>query len=387
MRSTFVMLLVFCSMWLLSPATAKAGGGPEIAGQYGGQPYGGDLYDISYFYRPLAPYGEWVNVAPYGWVWMPYDVSPDWRPYSNGRWVYTEYGWTWVSYEPWGWATYHYGRWYFDPWYGWVWVPGTQWAPAWVAWRWGGGWIGWAPLPPQYQVNPGFGFTNPTTLGPQTFRRFAWCFVEARQFYNPNLRPYIARSVRNVNLIGQTQDVTRYNFQNNNYFNVGVELRSIERATGRSVEKFRIVDSRSAPSGAAGEVSGRDVRLFRPRINDGPAKTDITKILGPAKPAPSRPSQEFSGRQNNERQALEERLKREREALLDRQKRESERLSKQLTPEQLKQWQQREMGAFDDMVDRERKLLQRQQDREQKGATGVGQTNKSRFQFDKQSQR
>ena len=48
----------------------------------------------------------------YGWSWTPYDVPIDWRPYSVGRWVYTDDGWTWMSQEPWGWATYHYGRWY-----------------------------------------------------------------------------------------------------------------------------------------------------------------------------------------------------------------------------------------------------------------------------------
>ena len=29
------------------------------------------------------------------------------------------------------------GRWFFDDSYGWVWVPGSEWAPAWVAWRYG----------------------------------------------------------------------------------------------------------------------------------------------------------------------------------------------------------------------------------------------------------
>ena len=31
---------------------------------------------------------------------------------------------------------------------GWVWVPGYTWAPAWVSWRYGDGYAGWAPLPP-----------------------------------------------------------------------------------------------------------------------------------------------------------------------------------------------------------------------------------------------
>jgi hypothetical protein len=76
-------------------------------------------------------------------------VGYDWRPYTVGRWVNSNYGWTWVSYEPFGWATYHYGRWAFDRQIGWIWVPGTVWGPAWVAWQQGSGYIGWAPLPPQ----------------------------------------------------------------------------------------------------------------------------------------------------------------------------------------------------------------------------------------------
>jgi uncharacterized protein DUF6600 len=45
-----------------------------------------------------------------------------WRPYSVGQWVITDYDGTWVSDEPWGWATDHYGRWFFEPSDGWVWV-------------------------------------------------------------------------------------------------------------------------------------------------------------------------------------------------------------------------------------------------------------------------
>jgi uncharacterized protein YraI len=37
------------------------------------------------------------------------------RPYTVGRWVFTDrYGWMWASSEPFGWATYHYGRWGFS---------------------------------------------------------------------------------------------------------------------------------------------------------------------------------------------------------------------------------------------------------------------------------
>ena len=51
-------------------------------------------------------------------------------------------GWTWISDEPYGWATYHYGRWYDDPEIGWSWVPSNEWAPSWVSWQEGANYIG-----------------------------------------------------------------------------------------------------------------------------------------------------------------------------------------------------------------------------------------------------
>ena len=34
---------------------------------------------VTMFYDSLAPYGQWLWVAPYGWVWSPNGVSVDWR--------------------------------------------------------------------------------------------------------------------------------------------------------------------------------------------------------------------------------------------------------------------------------------------------------------------
>src|SRR5690606_4859230 len=87
------------------------------------------------FYDELAPHGDWVHNPQHGFVWVPY-AEPDFQPYaSSGHWVMTEYGNTWVSDYSWGWAPFHYGRWYFDDYYGWAWVPGHEWGPAWVHWR------------------------------------------------------------------------------------------------------------------------------------------------------------------------------------------------------------------------------------------------------------
>src|SRR5579871_6295154 len=67
------------------------------------------------FYDELSPYGQWIDYPEYGYVWMP-NVGPGFKPYAtNGQWVYTEDGWTWSSGYNWGWAAFHYGRWFMDP--------------------------------------------------------------------------------------------------------------------------------------------------------------------------------------------------------------------------------------------------------------------------------
>ncbi|RKY98939.1 MAG: hypothetical protein DRQ10_06920 [Candidatus Hydrothermota bacterium] len=105
-------------------------------------------FDIVVGVIDLDFYGHWSYVPPYGWVWVP-DVAPDWRPYWHGHWVWTyRWGWVWVPYEPWGWVTCHYGRWAFVVGVGWVWVPRPVFAPAWVVWSFGTGWVAWAPLDP-----------------------------------------------------------------------------------------------------------------------------------------------------------------------------------------------------------------------------------------------
>jgi hypothetical protein len=125
------------------------------------------------FYDSLAPYGEWLYVGHYGRVWRPRVsvVGLGFRPYTTGgHWVYTDYGWSFESEYEWGWAPFHYGRWLPDSDFGWVWVPDTVWAPAWVDWRYGDGYIGWAPLAP-YGARVVIESYYP-----------AWCFVPSRYF-------------------------------------------------------------------------------------------------------------------------------------------------------------------------------------------------------------
>ena len=104
--------------------------------------------DEDSFYDRLAPYGHWSYTPEYGRVWIPAGVEAGWRPYYDGHWALTDWGWTYASDVPWGWAAYHYGRWGFGLGLGWYWIPGRIWGPAWVSWRYGGGYVAWAPLGP-----------------------------------------------------------------------------------------------------------------------------------------------------------------------------------------------------------------------------------------------
>ena len=63
-------------------------------------------------YADLDEGGVWRGVAPYGSVWFPTGLAPDWEPYRYGHWISADpWGWTWVDDTPWGWAPFHYGRW------------------------------------------------------------------------------------------------------------------------------------------------------------------------------------------------------------------------------------------------------------------------------------
>jgi hypothetical protein len=191
------------------------------------------------FRQALSPYGRWVQTPEYGLVWVP-NVSADWRPYSNGQWAETEYGTTFVSYDPWGWAPFHYGRWYYGNPYGWAWIPGYRWAPAWVTWRYGAGFIGWAPLGP---FGVGVGYYGYPSL---------WSFVGGRSFY----RPYAYRSFLPTARIG--------GYFRNSYFagvpRVGRYFSPSSRWLGRMAgAPARISAARVAPSWVA------RTGAFRPR--------------------------------------------------------------------------------------------------------------------------
>jgi hypothetical protein len=159
----------------------------------------GSEVNYDYFHDQLAPYGTWMNMPGYGWVFSPTAAAtPGWRPYCNaGHWVYTDDGWFWQSDYPWGEIAFHYGRWLYTVSNGWLWVPGYDYAPAWVCWRHaeGEGYCGWAPLPPGAVYRPGVGlyFNGRAALDIDFgLNSTYFTFVPFDHFWDHDFRHYIA---------------------------------------------------------------------------------------------------------------------------------------------------------------------------------------------------
>lgn len=242
--------------------------------------------DLGFFYDNLASYGNWIERPSYGWVWTPSQVSSSWRPYQDGHWVWTDEGWTWISEEPYGWATYHYGRWYEDPEIGWSWVPGDEWAPAWVDWQAGDDYVGWAPLPPSYDINTGYrdgydrgygggynggynngyggGYSYDTGYRPAPE---SYIFVPERNFLSVSISAYIVPQVRVSSFFGRTRNYTNYRHDGGRIYNQGVPLERIQRVVGRTVPRYQIADLGAEGYRQRGaRIQGNQVQIFRPQV-------------------------------------------------------------------------------------------------------------------------
>jgi hypothetical protein len=202
---------------------------------------------VEYFHDQLAPYGQWVERDGYGVVWVP-QVQAGWRPYTAGHWVYTDQGWAWVADEPWGWAAFHYGRWYYDSDIGWAWVPGTVWAPAWVAWRHGGGYLGWAPLGPAV----GFRFGVGLDFGGVVIAPGFYTFVGERDILAPRVSTVILSTTRNVTIVNTTTNITNYTVVNGRVVNSGVSADRIAQVTGRPVPRVAVASMARASANGKG---------------------------------------------------------------------------------------------------------------------------------------
>lgn len=244
--------------------------------------------DFSY----LTAYGFWTNSARFGRVWVPNaNRTPGWRPYFYGRWDYSDYGWTWASDEPWGWGPYHYGRWAWDNQYRWVWIPGYVWGPAWVTWRTGGSYIGWAPLGPR-----GYVYNHATY----------WTFIDRRYIYrrpvhtviiHPSQVSVVYRQTRRIHHVGRIRTRSGRVV----VYNAGPRRSTVQTWTRTPIQTRRVTNIRSAVPRRTPAVRGRRGayrppargRTYRPapsRTYRPTGRVAPTRTRSPAayRPAPSR---------------------------------------------------------------------------------------------------
>jgi len=367
----FALVLITASIMGITGCTVTVQPTSEPSPYYQPSP-GPTEGDVSYFYDQLAPYGEWFQLQSYGWVWAPHDVPLGWRPYTNGRWAYTDYGWTWVSDWEWGWAPFHYGRWLFDPYRGWVWVPGRDWAPAWVAWHYGNGWVGWAPLPPGVDWRTGVNIDS--YVRPQW-----WCFAEERFLFESNLRNNIVLPARNITYLGITRNVTNYTMIQNRVFNRSLSVEQMERTVQRPIPRYRIMD-RDAPPTVRDRVRGNDIYMFRRQFTEATPSRTPPKVepyrpmeatggrTGVVTPQVQRPSQsEILRRQQPELQQLNARHQDEKVKLKEIHQKEIMQPPKEISPGAIQKNHEAERRAIEEQHQQEKKLLQQRHEKEQKG--------------------
>jgi len=214
-----------------------------------------DDVSLQTFYDELSPYGTWINDPEYGYVWRPDVDQGEFRPYyTNGRWVMTEYGNTWVSNYDWGWAPFHYGRWIYNRYNRWIWIPDTVWGPAWVSWRSGGGYYGWAPLGPSFGVSVNVGIAD-----------FYWNFVPYGHIYYTSYPRYY--SGRNRVYIQNTVIINNTYVRNNRTYYTGPRVDDIRRTTNRNVTVYNV--SRVTNRTGGNRIENNTVNIYAPRPSRG----------------------------------------------------------------------------------------------------------------------
>jgi hypothetical protein len=243
---------------------------------------------FQFFYDNLSPYGTWISYPQYGYVWRP-NVGRGFRPYrTRGHWVWSdEYEWIWVSDYDWGWAPFHYGRWHYDRYYGWLWAPDYDWAPAWVVWRSGGDYYGWAPLDAGINISILIGNYSP----PVDY----WCFAPRRYITSPVIYNYYVSPQQNTTIINNTTVIKNYSMNGGptrNVFVNGPQRNEVEKYTHQTIRPVQLRES-SRPGRTA--LTNNEMAIYRPKVNAADKSS-----AKPSKVVPFEKSNRVNGAKVNE---------------------------------------------------------------------------------------
>jgi hypothetical protein len=137
-------------------------------------------------------------------------------------------------------------------------VPGDEWAPAWVDWQAGDDYVGWAPLPPAYDV-----------YRPSRYAGYLqaddYVFVPETRFLAVNVFSYAAPRRDCARIYHQTRNFTSYRRYNSGFFNQGVPVSRFERR-GVAVPRYRVADLRANDRHRGARIAQNRVEVFRPQV-------------------------------------------------------------------------------------------------------------------------
>ncbi|WPQ65000.1 DUF6600 domain-containing protein [Chitinophaga sancti] len=242
-----IVLALFSCLLLLNSCTTTT------AIQGSTAPVGSITYQT--FYDDLSPYGNWIDYPGYGHVWSP-GMDGEFRPYAtNGHWVYSNEGWMWASDFSWGWAPFHYGRWFYDDAYGWLWIPGYDWSPAWVTWGAVDNYYCWAPLGPGVGVGAAYGGWRP--------HDYYWNQVPKDHMYDNDLSRVVTRpnSADRISVINNFSTTHR----NNLYYSQGPNVAEVQRYTNRTITPMAIQETRVRGNAVQ---TGNNMQVYRPQVQN-----------------------------------------------------------------------------------------------------------------------
>ena len=245
------------------------------------------------------------------------------------------------------------------------WVPGYEWGPAWVSWRFGGGYVGWAPLPPRAVWTTGIGLRLGGAQIDALIEPRAYTFCPERQFFDPAVNRHALPVTRNAATIAVTRNVTDYGVVNTRVVDRGLGVDRLEAAVGRPAPRPRVleVDSVSAVRGARGQRDA--VTVFRPTVRP---RANLTPPQGRAIVRVQPSSGSGAGLAPNEARERDA-LRRDQQAAEKRREADAREAAKQLARqrelhERTRQEMERRQAA-------ERQILEQQHGRENKKPPAV----------------
>ena len=250
-------------------------------------------------YQDLDDNGDWRDTPGYGYAWYP-RVDAGWAPYHEGHWAWIDpWGWTWVDDAPWGYAPFHYGRWFsFQG--RWGWMPGPReerpvYAPALVAFVGGafvaGGGVAWFPLGPREVYVPSY--------------RVSEAYVTRVNVTNTVVNRTTVTNVYNTTIVNNNTTINNVTYANRNVQGAVTAVPQQAFASAQPVARNAVAVNaqqlRTVPVSARAAVAPSSQSVLGPHANTGnrvaapPQAVANRPVIAKAAPPPPPPS--FASRQ------------------------------------------------------------------------------------------